>query len=772
MNMAKLRQILELRRATKAPPLIPPRSKRLPESEVKKGPREIIDVNLQIRNFRPGAKSTSSQVVLIFSESEDAQQGTWKVTTASDVVNKAEHFDLPSVFAVEFQFERCQYIKLEICDWSEFSTKILGYTVFAVSELVTQRDGGLQRAVVDDESGVTVATVNISCVLQPKPHSILLQFYAKNLTTRRNIMPNAAQVFFEVQKVEENQEEVVLYRSECCKYATKTLFRTFSLQSSDILDWFVVGVGNEERRTTDCSPIQVTCFYRDSKNPKVEIGQFSTNFLRLKKGPSTENLYTIVHESSKGHRKSCGEFELMKFNEMALPSFLEFISAGTAVNVAFAVDLTQSEGEVDMTNVQKYVDDVELAIRAVGEPLHDFNVANLYAAFGFGAKVPPHYRESQEFCLAIYPFLLPFTCLLQNLETDPHCRGINGVLDAFRTAFANSQPMDTAHLSHVIYYCSKLAQNAMNRNKSAVYYILVVITRGCFDDIKETVQALIFASRAPISVVFVGVGELDLVELQRLGTAGTRLNYHGRKPDRDCGQFVSIPKCREDEPNATELRGLIAERALAQIPWQMTMWMTKNGIKPPQSEQVLQVLPHNMYSSLEYSWAPAAPSSSSATSGSTPGDMIAEEQLSSPSNSDNHDQSPAAVQYSPHSMLVAAEVASYSEQGYEASSEAPYPISSPSGRSSAASGAMEGSGMKRHQSPRLQYQQPIVYEAHQQDAEEWSMHSLSSFDSNQSPTTRNPRLRHIRSESVQTPPSYLQYAHSSHRNVQRFDSRS
>jgi hypothetical protein len=35
--------------------------------------------------------------------------------------------------------------------------------------------------------------------------------------------------------------------------------------------------------------------------------------------------------------------------------------------------------------------------------------------------------------------------------------------------------------------------------------VLIVITRGVFDDIKETVQALIFASRAPISVVFVGL---------------------------------------------------------------------------------------------------------------------------------------------------------------------------------------------------------------------------------------------------------------------------
>lgn len=51
--------------------------------------------------------------------------------------------------------------------------------------------------------------------------------------------------------------------------------------------------------------------------------------------------------------------------------------------------------------------------------------------------------------------------------------------------------------------------NMLNASARAAYYVLVVITRGVFDDLKETVQALIFASRAPISVIFVDVGGAD-----------------------------------------------------------------------------------------------------------------------------------------------------------------------------------------------------------------------------------------------------------------------
>ena len=71
----------------------------------------------------------------------------------------------------------------------------------------------------------------------------------------------------------------------------------------------------------------------------------------------------------------------------------------------------------------------------------------------------------------------------------------------------------------------------------------------------------------------------DMKELERLATAGTRLNFQGRRPERDCVQYVSIERCRKEEGSPSELKALIAEKALANVPWQMTTWMTKNGFK-------------------------------------------------------------------------------------------------------------------------------------------------------------------------------------------------
>uniref|UniRef100_A0AC35F5R6 Copine C-terminal domain-containing protein n=1 Tax=Panagrolaimus sp. PS1159 TaxID=55785 RepID=A0AC35F5R6_9BILA len=118
------------------------------------------------------------------------------------------------------------------------------------------------------------------------------------------------------------------------------------------------------------------------------------------------------------------------------------------MNFAVAIDFSRPDTFIDETFVRKYLQDVEIAVKSLGEPFRDFSVTSSHAAFGFGAKIPPHFRESQEFCLS--------------LETDPYCRGLDGILKTFKNAFANVQPITVAHLSHVIYYVSKLAQNALN----------------------------------------------------------------------------------------------------------------------------------------------------------------------------------------------------------------------------------------------------------------------------------------------------------------------
>uniref|UniRef100_A0A914N3P8 Copine C-terminal domain-containing protein n=1 Tax=Meloidogyne incognita TaxID=6306 RepID=A0A914N3P8_MELIC len=628
MNMAKLRQILEFRRATKMPPLLPPKRSKKQDEGKRNNQREILDIHLKLREFIGTRKTENggSSIVCAFSESEETQRGPWKVTTASELLNSGfgkKYFELPNVFAIEFQLERQQYLRLDICDLLETQNeaKSFGYCVFSVSELVCARNGKIQRKLINDETGQEIAEALLSCTLRPKTHAIILQFAANNLYKKG--INATTQIFFEIYRLpieggcEDNTEfegrnniedelnantsngqrkisisgspteisgttknkNSLIYRSESLKWNSgRIIWRTFTVQSSEIYG------GNQQLRFRCLQELDQS---KLPDSPPQVLGEFRTDFNKLQRGQGFENIYFLSYEGNRNRKKSAGTFELCRFHQAYNPSFLEYIFAGSFLNLAFAVDFSRSDSAVDENNLRRYVSDVELSISAFGEPLREFQSSNSYAAFGLGAKIPPQFRESQEFCL--------------NLETDPYCRGLSSVFSAFKTSFVNVQPLNMAHLSHVIYYVAKLAQNSLSRASPALssgmetitdynapnYFVLVIITRGVFDDLKETVQAIIFASRSPISIIFVEIcndqKREEITELERLATAGTRLNYHGRKPERDCTQYVSIASCRFEESKQNDLKALIAERGLSTIGQQMCTWMLRNGYQkvPP-----------------------------------------------------------------------------------------------------------------------------------------------------------------------------------------------
>ncbi|KAK6035928.1 Copine, partial [Cooperia oncophora] len=175
------------------------------------------------------------------------------------------------------------------------------------------------------------------------------------------------------------------------------------------------------------------------------------------------------------------------------------------------------------------------------------------------------------------------TISLQNLETDPTCTGVDGVVTAFRSTYMQAQPCTSAQFSHVIYHVAKTAQLQAARSEQTrpQYHILNIITRGAIDDIKETVQAAIFSSKTPISVIFTGIGDRNLDEIERLGEGGKRLIFQGRKTDRDNLHYVNMTRVLlECDGSADESKMSLSEKSLYQIPRQIATYFTKNGILP------------------------------------------------------------------------------------------------------------------------------------------------------------------------------------------------
>ncbi|CAP32472.1 Protein CBR-CPNA-4 [Caenorhabditis briggsae] len=245
--------------------------------------------------------------------------------------------------------------------------------------------------------------------------------------------------------------------------------------SFERLQWFKMEI----------SQIEIVCISEEEKE-----GVIGQAVVSMEVAKAMEPI-SIFNESYKQGRKPIGEVRICRYQQLRVCSFLDYLRGGTSLKFAIAIDFSiRDPANVTHNDYQQYSNDIEFVVRCLADTLEPFNPTNSWLSYGFGAKIPPHYRDSNNFCLS--------------LDVDATCQGVNGILNAFGKSYQNVHPLQGAKFSQIIYHLAKQAQNNFNRaNEPPNYYVLFIITRGSIEDLKETVQAAIFASKAPISIVFI-----------------------------------------------------------------------------------------------------------------------------------------------------------------------------------------------------------------------------------------------------------------------------
>lgn len=77
------------------------------------------------------------------------------------------------------------------------------------------------------------------------------------------------------------------------------------------------------------------------------------------------------------------------------------------------------------------------------------------------------------------------------------------------------------------------------------YFILLIITDGVISDMDETRHAVVQASRLPMSIIIVGVGNADFAAMEFLdGDNRVLRSYTGEEAVRDIVQFVPFREFR------------------------------------------------------------------------------------------------------------------------------------------------------------------------------------------------------------------------------------
>jgi hypothetical protein len=276
------------------------------------------------------------------------------------------------------------------------------------------------------------------------------------------------------------------------------------------------------------------------------------------------------------------------------PEFVDYLTGGCKISLAVAIDFTASNGDPRQEGTPHYFhppaskewNDYEKAIFAVGSILAKYDSDQRFPVWGFGAK----YNGVVRHC---------FQC-----GTEVEVQGVQGIMDAYRGVFRTPLTMSYPTIfTEVISTASSYAKHEQVRNGKIYvisvswcrivvhnspysingvqevaeeegkmsYTILLILTAGNIENVRETKRQLISASGAPLSVVIVGIGDADFSGMEFLDEHDPTT-----EEGRDITKFVRFSDYKS--------YNALTEAVLDEIPDQLVDFFYERGVLPGKVE--------------------------------------------------------------------------------------------------------------------------------------------------------------------------------------------
>uniref|UniRef100_A0A665UGX1 Copine I n=1 Tax=Echeneis naucrates TaxID=173247 RepID=A0A665UGX1_ECHNA len=317
---------------------------------------------------------------------------------------------------------------------------------------------------------------------------------------------------------------------------------------------------------------KVNCSDHDSDGSHDLIGSFTAKVSELQKAAHGSPVqYECIHPEKQKKKKSyknSGVVFVKSCKLITQHTFLDYVMGGCQVNFTVGIDFTGSNGDPRSPNSLHYLSPDGLnqylsALWSVGQVVQDYDTDKLFPAFGFGAKLPPDYQVTHhEFALNFNP-------------TSPYCQGIEGIIEAYRMVLPQLRLSGPTNFSPIINHVSSIATGAAQANTASQYFVLLILTDGEITDFDQTRDAIVRASRLPLSIIIIGVGPADFKAMELLdGDDGVLRSTVGEAVARDIVQFVPFRQFK-DAP-----RTALAQSVLAEVPNQLVSYFKMRGLEP------------------------------------------------------------------------------------------------------------------------------------------------------------------------------------------------
>ena len=243
-------------------------------------------------------------------------------------------------------------------------------------------------------------------------------------------------------------------------------------------------------------------------------------------------------------------------------SFIEYLQSGVQIGLGVAIDFTGSNGHPKDSKSLHFISPnqpnaYERAIMSCGNIIAYYDYDQLFPVFGFGAVLPGQKETNM--------------CFNLNGTPDPHIYTINAILEAYRKMIFQVTFSGPTYFAEILRTVIRMIKS---ENNSLKYTVLLILTDGMICDMEDTISLIVEASRLPLSIVIVGIGNADFQNMVELDSDdGLLESKNGKRAIRDLVQFVPFAKF---EGNGEEL----AKEVLKEIPGQIVEYYEMVGIYP------------------------------------------------------------------------------------------------------------------------------------------------------------------------------------------------
>uniref|UniRef100_A0A8C7Z5F4 Copine-2 n=1 Tax=Oryzias sinensis TaxID=183150 RepID=A0A8C7Z5F4_9TELE len=247
------------------------------------------------------------------------------------------------------------------------------------------------------------------------------------------------------------------------------------------------------------------------------------------------------------------------------------------------IDFTASNGNPREPSSLHYINPLGSneylsAILAVGQIIQDYDTTcgkdliMFFLLIFHNLVKNPLYDSGFFFLQVSHEFAINFN------PTNPFCSGVEGIAQAYSACLPHIRFYGPTNFAPIINHVARFAAQALQQEKAAQYFTLLIITDGVISDMDETRDAIVQASKLPMSIIIIGVGNADFAAMEFLdGDASVLRSSEGEEAVRDIVQFVPFRDFR-NAPKET-----LAKSVLAELPQQVTQYFKQRNLPPANS---------------------------------------------------------------------------------------------------------------------------------------------------------------------------------------------